>query len=266
MRSVPLSTATDAARFGGKAADLSRALAHGLPVPTGFALDANLVEDLARGEAEDELRALAAVLPSRLAVRSSGIGEDSSRASFAGQHRTSLNVVSAELRGAVSRVWESAHSSAALAYRARLGLPTSSIRMAVVLQPMLAADVAGVLFTRHPGTGADERVVEAAWGLGEAVVSGLVTPDLFRLARDGAVLETRLGVKDLLVCCAETSGTEQRETSELDARRACLSERQLRELAELTRLCETIFEGPRDLEWAYVGSRLFLLQCRAVTQ
>ena len=133
--------------------------------------------------------------PAPLAVRSSAVGEDSEEASFAGQHLTCLNVRSAaDGVAAVAAIWRSAHSDSALAYRRRLGL-TDSPRIAVVVQQLVDADCAGVLFTRNPLDGADELVVEAAWGLGEAVVAGLVTPDRFRVARDGTVLERVAGTR-----------------------------------------------------------------------
>ena len=113
--------------------------------------------------------------PAPLAVRSSAVGEDSEEASFAGQHLTCLNVCSAVgVIEAVEAIWRSAHSDSALAYRRRLGV-RGSPRIAVVVQELVDADCAGVLFTRNPLDGADELVVEAAWGLGEAVVAGLVT-------------------------------------------------------------------------------------------
>src|ERR687894_488261 len=139
--------------------------------------------------AAGEVERAASLLRPPLAARSSAVGEDAHDASFAGQHLTCLNVPSAaEAVAAVSEIRRSAHEGAALVYRARLGV-TEPPRAAVVLQELVDADCAGVLFTRNPLDAADELVVEAAWGLGEAVVAGLVTPDRFRLRRDGSVLE-----------------------------------------------------------------------------
>lgn len=267
MRLAALRHAADAGQFGGKAAALSRGLARGLPVPEGFALDAELVEAIARGEQTSALDELAPLLGERVAVRSSGLDEDSAEASFAGQHKTLLNVgTGRELPRAIGEVWRSARDASALAYRRRLGLDVRSIRMAVLIQPMLAPEVAGVLFTRDPVSGADERVIEAAWGLGEVVVSGRITPDLFRVARGGALLEARIGDKDLALRCAPQGGTEERAIAPAVAARACLSELHLQALDALASRCEAAFEGARDLEWAFEHEQLFLLQCRSVTR
>jgi hypothetical protein len=128
------------------------------------------------------------MLAFRLVARSSAVGEDSEQASFAGQHLTRLNLRSEpELVDAVSAIWDSSRSPSALAYRERLGLPREP-RIAVVVQELVDADSAGVLFSRNPLDGSDELVIEAARGLGESVVAGLVTPDRVRLRRDGAVV------------------------------------------------------------------------------
>jgi pyruvate,water dikinase len=266
---APLEEAADPARFGGKAAGLSRALRAGLPVPRGFALSAEFVESIAE-RAPAALAALAEfarTLEPAVAVRSSAIGEDSQHASFAGQHKTVLNVASRTgLDVAVREVWLSARSPSALAYRARLGLSEDSIRIGVVLQPMLDPEVAGVLFTRNPTSGADERVIEAALGLGESVVMGLVTPDLYRVARGGRLLEARVGTKDVQVRPAPSGGTMECEVAAQLATQRCLTPDQLEALSGLASACERAFEGPRDLEWAFVKNRLYLLQCRAVTR
>ena len=258
----------DEATYGGKAAQLAAALRDGLPVPEGLAVSAELVEAAAAGEA----RALRAVeeaarsLRFPLAVRSSAVGEDSARASFAGQHVTRLNVRTPdELVDAVRAIVESARSESALSYRRRLGLDGAP-RMAVVVQELIDPDCAGVLFTCNPVDGADEILVEAAWGLGEAVVAGLVTPDRFRLARDGTVLERVAGLKDLAVALAPEGGTHVVPVQVERARALCLDDRRLSALARLAGRCERVVGGARDLEWAFAGDRLHLLQCRAVTR
>ena len=209
MRLAPLEESLDAELYGGKAAQLAIAVGAGLPVPSGVALSVELVESIAADApaAIAELVGTWPLPPAPLAVRSSAVGEDSEEASFAGQHLTCLNVRSAaDGVAAVAAIWRSAHSDSALAYRRRLNL-TDSPRIAVVVQQLVDADCAGVLFTRNPLDGADELVVEAAWGLGEAVVAGLVTPDRFRVARDGTVLERVAGTKDLAVSLAPHGGT-----------------------------------------------------------
>ena len=254
--------------FGGKAAQLAAAVRAGLPVPPGLALSTELVEALAAGDsaASVELEQAWPLLRPPLAVRSSALDEDSEAASFAGQHLTSLNVRTAtDAAAAVKLIWRSAHGESAVAYRRRLGV-AGRPQIAVLLQELVEADCAGVLFTRNPVDGADELVVEASWGLGEAVVAGLVTPDRFRISRNGTVLERVAGAKDLAVTVAPEGGTRQVAVAGERVRRLCLDDRQLADLAHLARACEGVFTGARDLEWAFAGNELYLLQCRAVTR
>jgi pyruvate, water dikinase len=253
--------------FGGKAAQLGAAVARGLLVPQGVALSWSLVESLACDDTE--LRALAArlmdALPAPLAVRSSAVGEDSAGASFAGQHQTRLGVFSAaELAEAIRGVHASAFTAGALAYRQRLGIHEPP-RMGIVVQRLVQAECAGVLFTRNPMTGSDERVIEAAWGLGEAVVAGLVTPDRFRLDREGTVLERAPGEKDVALRLVPGGVREEAVDSEL-VHRPCLDEPVLAELNQLARRCERAFGPDLDIEWAFDGAELHLLQHRPITR
>jgi pyruvate,water dikinase len=268
VRLAPLEESLDPELYGGKAAQLAVAMGAGLPVPPGLALSVELVEAIVAGSpaAIAELESTWPLLPGPLALRSSAVGEDSEAASFAGQHVTVLNVsTAADAAAAVEAVWLSAHAEAALAYRRRLGL-SGAPRIGAVVQELVDAECAGVLFTCNPIDGADELVVEAAWGLGEAVVAGLVTPDRFRLARDGTVLERVAGYKDLAVSLAREGGTQEVSVPDERARAFCLDDRQLGELGRLAERCERVFAGARDLEWAFAGEALYLLQCRAVTR
>ncbi|MEO7035209.1 MAG: PEP/pyruvate-binding domain-containing protein [Polyangiaceae bacterium] len=199
-------------------------------------------------------------------MRSSAVGEDSASASFAGQHETVLNVREPEaLLAAVRRVYDSARTSAALGYRQKLGL-AGEPRMAVVVQALVPAVSSGILFTRHPISGADERVIEAAWGLGEIVVAGLVTPDRYRLARGGQVLERTAGDKDLAIVWDEAGGTREIAVEPERISALCLSDAQLARLEQLAQACEAAFGGTQDLEWSFAQGELFLLQRRAITR
>lgn len=196
-----VAVALDESQFGGKAVGLGAALRAGLPVPEGMALPELLVAAVAAGDpaAAAGLSRVRDSLPGPLAVRSSCVGEDSAAATFAGQHLTRLNVRSLDqLIEAVAAVWRSGCSESALAYRRKLGLEGAP-RMGAVVQRLLDPEVSGVLFTRHPVTGADERVIEATWGLGEAVVQGLVIPDSYRLSPGGEVLERSPGSKPVTI-------------------------------------------------------------------
>ena len=269
---TPLAEAVDGALFGGKAVQLGAAIRGGLPVPGGYALSADLVEAVTRGvggataeieRASDEL--------GLMAVRSSALDEDSSDASFAGAHLSVLGVLGRDATlAAVAAVHESGRLAGAQGYRHRLGLAPSS-RMAIVLQTLVDADVGGVLFTRHPVTGADERIVEASWGLGEAVVAGLVTPDRYRMARGGRELERSLGDKDLAIRPRDTADgaapTEEVPVPSAKAGMYCLGDADLAALDDLASRCDEVYGSTgHDLEFAFRDGELFLLQRRPITR
>lgn len=261
--------------LGGKAVHLASALRAGLPVPNGVALPFALADAIAadqHGVLASARRMLAEALElgRGVAVRSSAVGEDGASASFAGQHLTVLGLNSVEaVIDAIRRVRASASAPSALAYRARMSV-TGEVRVGVVIQELVDAECAGVLFTRNPMTGADERVIEAAWGLGESVVSGLVVPDRYRVARDGRVLECTPGLKDVALRPQGSSGggTAEAAVDERLARALCLDEARIARLHALAERCEAIFGSAQDLEWAFTArprDELFLLQRRAIT-
>ena len=265
---VSLEKARDDALFGSKAVSLGEAARAGLPLPPGVALAGSVVEAVASGD-EGAIETVAkAVRPlgGPLAVRSSAVDEDGADASFAGQHLTLLNVPSAnEVGTALREIWWSANSDSAITYRQRVGLFVRP-SVGVVVQALLDPDVAGVMFTQNPVTGADERVIEASWGLGEAVVAGLVIPDSFRVARSGEVLERRAGMKKVAIRTLPEGGTVERDVDPELVERLCLDDGQLAELSGLAGRCEQVYGPARDIEWAFAGGSLYLLQCRAVTR
>ena len=262
---TPLEDAADEAAFGGKAAQLAAALTAGLPVPGGFALDWEVVRGGTTGQLD--LCDLVSVLtPGPWAVRSSAVGEDSESASFAGTHLSVLGVTgAAEVVDAVRRVHGSAADPSAIAYREQHGLD-SAPRMAVVLQEMVASEVAGVLFTRHPVTGARERLVEASWGLGEIVVSGQVTPDQYRIASDGTPLGCTVGEKDVALRLGPDGSVVEHQVDPRLVEARCLDDARLQALHELAEACDEVFGVPdHDIEFAFTRERLFLLQRRPIT-
>ena len=265
---VPLVKAQETALFGSKAVGLGQAIRDGLPVPPGIALSGAIVEAVAAGNdrAIKQVAKTARPLGGPLAVRSSAVDEDGAEASFAGQHLTLLNVPSSEhLDAALSEIWWSANSDSAISYRKRVGLFTRP-SVAVVVQRLLDPDTAGVMFTRNPVTGADERMIEASLGLGEAVVAGLVIPDSYRLDRETNVLESRPGLKRIAIRRREGGGTFEEEVPAAAVERPCLSEDDLAALGELATRCEDVYGSGRDIEWAIADGTLYLLQCRAVTR
>lgn len=202
-----------------------------------------------------------------VAVRSSATAEDLPGASFAGQQATSLNVRDPDaLLGAVRRCWASLWSARAIAYRQRQGFHHDRVAVAVVVQQLVPAEVAGVLFTANPVTGArDEMVVNAALGLGEAVVGGLITPDSFALDRETlTVRERQTGRQEVETVLAER-GTTERPLDPDQAARPTLNDAQLARLGEVGLAIERHFGGPQDIEWAYADGRLWVLQARPIT-
>jgi pyruvate,water dikinase len=226
------------------------------------------VERVAAGNvtAGKQVAALANLLAMPLAARSSAVGEDGAAASFAGQHATKLGITSEEaLVQAVREVAASAHTPAALAYRARFGI-AGRPRMGVVVQQLVSASVAGVMFTQDPVSGARELVIEASWGLGEIVVSGEVVPDRYRIARSGAVIERCAGQKDIAVHVDPRGATVRRSIEPAEASRLCLTDAHLAELVTLANRCDGLMGAPADIEWAFRDQQLLVLQMRPLTR
>ncbi|MET8299953.1 rifamycin-inactivating phosphotransferase [Micromonospora sp. NPDC005211] len=200
------------------------------------------------------------------AVRSSATAEDLPAASFAGQQDTYLNVVgTSEVLRHVSRCWASLFTERAVTYRRRHGIDDRAVEMAVVVQRMVFPDVAGVMFTADPVTG-DRTVVsvEAGFGLGEALVSGLVNPDVLTV-RDGAVVARTIGAKSREVRAAPGGGTRETPVDPARQARPALTDAQAVRLAALGRLIEARFGRPQDIEWALTGDDVHILQSRPIT-
>src|ERR671921_491591 len=202
-----------------------------------------------------------------VAVRSSATTEDLPGASFAGQQATLLNVRREdELLDAVRRCWGSLWSARAIAYRERQGFRHDRAAIAVVVQRLVPAEVSGVLFTANPVTGArDEIVINAALGLGEAIVGGLTTPDSFTLDRTTlAVRERQTGRQEVETVLTE-HGTTERPLDPERTIQPALADAQLVQLAEIGMNVEQHFGSPQDIEWAYAGGRFWVLQARPIT-
>lgn len=291
--------ATDLAVAGGKAVNLGRMVATGLPVPPGFVITTRaydmvvsineLESFIARaresGSGADVHDAFSgATIPPDLeqeivaayrrlgggsvAVRSSATTEDLPGAAFAGQHETLLGIADeAGLLKAIRSCWASLWSERAIAYRQQRGLAHEPISLAVIVQRMVAAESAGVLFTANPVTGArNETVIDATSGLGEALVSGLVTPDHFVVRRgrwSWRIVERRRGQHDLEVRTARHGGIES--IAVRPRVNLVLSDDDLRRLARLGQEVARLLGSPQDIEWALTGDQLHLLQARPIT-
>jgi rifampicin phosphotransferase len=241
-------TPGDRVRVGGKAFNCARLKQAGFPVPDGVVMSADATD--AEIEAPAGVPWLDTVpAGTRFAVRSSGIGEDSAGHSFAGLHETRLNVDRHQLVEAVLACRRSGASDQARAYRQARQLGGDEVRIAVLVQRMVPSVTSGVAFTINPITGADELVINAAPGLGEALVSGLIDPDEFRMSkRDGTVLSSRPG----------SSGTGTPGVSTLSAS-------QLATLGALLARIERHYGSPQDVEWCHDGGQFWIVQSRPVT-
>jgi phosphoenolpyruvate synthase/pyruvate phosphate dikinase len=263
--------AHDPAMTGGKAASLSR-LAAGHRVPPGFvvAIPGAALERDARAvvtAAYRRLGEITGVADPAVAVRSSAVDEDGAQASFAGQHDTYLNVSGAEqVWWAIARCVASFAGERALAYRRRAGLPDAPARAAVLVQWLVPADAAGVVFSVNPVTGArDEVVVNAAWGLGESVVAGTVTPDAIVVGRDDLGVRAHDVADKRAMTVAVPGGTREVPVPGCLARVPAVDAAQACAAARLAVALECEAGAPVDIEVAWSGGEIFLLQCRPIT-
>ncbi|MFB9238769.1 rifamycin-inactivating phosphotransferase [Plantactinospora siamensis] len=200
------------------------------------------------------------------AVRSSATAEDLPSASFAGQQDTYLNVLGPDaVLAHVRRCWASLFTERAVTYRQRAGIDHRTVRMAVVVQRMVVPDAAGILFTADPVTGnRTVSSIDASFGLGEALVAGLVNPDVFTV-RDGAVLSRTIGDKQRAVLAAPGGGTREQAIEPARQRQPALTDAQAVRLAELGRRIEAHFGRPQDIEWCRVGDDFRIVQSRPIT-
>ena len=291
---------------GGKALNLGIMSSGGLPVPGGFCVTteayrlvvADRLDDLmgklaeatdsdaVAAAAEEARRRVLAVEPPHelrseiaehyralgddepVAVRSSATAEDLAYASFAGQQDTYLNVIgSAALLDAVRRCWASLWTDRAVSYRNANGIDHRSVTLAVVVQHMIEAAAAGVMFTANPVTGSrNETVIDASPGLGEAVVSGAVNPDHFVVSSiDHSIVMSRLGDKRIMITSVPGGGTVHHELPDRSSE-ASLDDRQLRQLVDLGQRVQQLYGAPQDTEWALDSAgKFWLTQARPIT-
>jgi pyruvate,water dikinase len=285
---------------GGKGASLSKMRAAGMAVPDGFVVTAAAFESsLSDRGVLDQVRKLAAseggsvdqikrlVLGTPLseplrnqvaiayaalgpdvfvAVRSSACAEDGDVASFAGQQETFLNVRGTDqVLQRVVECWASFFSERAIFYRQRKG-SLADLGMAVVIQEQIGSEKSGVIFTTDPIRGrSDQMVIEAAFGLGEALVSGMVTPDNYVARRDGRLKKAHVGRQDQMIVRDAAGGTATLDLDPDVATRQVLDEEEIARLVEIGLRLEAEFGSPQDVEWAIEGEDLYVLQSRPIT-
>jgi pyruvate,water dikinase len=201
-----------------------------------------------------------------VAVRSSATAEDLPDASFAGQQETFLNVQREALLDRVRECWASLFSERAIYYRNRQGFPHDEVDIAVVVQRMVDAEKSGVLFTSHPSTGEPRAIVEAAWGLGEGVVSGAVSPDNYVIDREtGAVVDATVADKKTMFVRGADGTTTEEAVPDGRREERVLSGAELADLVAVGDRVEDHYGEPQDVEWAMRDGEIFMLQSRPIT-
>lgn len=296
-------TVADSSILGSKAASLVRIMRAGLPTPGGFVLAVTFFEpwmaqlrghprwrDLTAAAPEDLPGACAALKTAcesfrldagqsaaiamalegfspgmRFAVRSSSPEEDLDTASFAGAYETVLDVARERLEAAVRRCFASALDARIALYKRQMGLPLDKTSIAVIVQRQLASEVAGVAFSINPlNNDHDEALLNANWGQGESVVSGQVSPDSFVVDKTSArVLSRTLGSKEISFYLQADGGVVARQDPRRDS--FCLDDRQVVEVIDVVKRLEAAYGLPVDVEWAFEGRQLHLLQVRPIT-
>ncbi|MDD1715570.1 MAG: phosphoenolpyruvate synthase, partial [Methanolinea sp.] len=202
-----------------------------------------------------------------VAVRSSATAEDLPDASFAGQQETYLNIKGEKrLIEAVQKCWASLYGGRAIYYRSRQGFDHRSVNIAVVVQELVNSEKAGVMFTSHPVTGEETTIIEGSWGLGEAVVSGSVSPDNYVFdQRTEKVTDRLIADKKIQIVSVGDHGTKTMEVPADKRNASVLSDEEVRRLATFGKIAETHYGIPQDVEWAIVGETFYILQSRPIT-
>ncbi len=203
-----------------------------------------------------------------VAVRSSATAEDLPGMSFAGQMETYLNIRGeAQVLEAVKRCWASLWTARAIGYRVLRGIEFEGLNLAVVIQELVPAEAAGIMFTADALTGRSDRVtINAAWGLGEAVVGGKVTPDTYTVDKiSGKVVQQQISQKDRM-SVPNVKGTQEQPVPEDQRSRAVLKPSQAAGLARMGVKIEELYQQPMDIEWALEHGRFFILQARPITR
>jgi pyruvate,water dikinase len=271
IRSFSELTADELSSAGGKGGSLARLYQAGYPVPDGFViLPAAFVADELAPEAWAQVRSHLESLrgggETAFAVRSSAMSEDSAQASFAGEFETVLNLYADEdIRRAIHTVYASRQNERVQAYSQAKGMDTAH-EIAVIVQVLVHAESAGVLFTANPVTGQrDQAMISAAWGLGEAIVGGMVTPDTIVVEKETGRVLTRETADKQVMTVRLGSGTEEQAVPEDKRTAPVLSDAQAAELVRFGVQIEALYGMPMDIEWTLAEDRFAIVQARPIT-
>ncbi|AMR45629.1 PEP/pyruvate-binding domain-containing protein [Bacillus subtilis] len=291
MYSVLFRQAEESSQLAGaKGMNLIKLTKHGLPVPDGFIIQTNalarFMEDNQLQETSENVESgiisgtFSVELKNELtssfyklresyrsvAVRSSSASEDLEGASFAGQYETYLNIkTEEEFLAKVKECWASFFSGRVSSYKKKMNNQIAEPLMGIVVQGLIDSEISGVIFSRNPVTHDDrELLISASYGLGEAVVSGSVTPDTFIVNKSSFEIQKEIGAKEIYMESA-AEGIAEKETSEDMRSRFCLTDEQVIELAEITKKTEDLYGYPVDIEFGIADHQIYLLQARPIT-
>ncbi|MGE5398154.1 MAG: phosphoenolpyruvate synthase, partial [Chitinophagales bacterium] len=227
-----------------------------------------VIEDTAiPKEIEDQIASYITLLGEKnaYAVRSSATAEDLPNVSFAGQHDTYLNTGKDSILKNISRCWASLFTDRAIIYRMQNGFDHRKVFLSVVIQRMVFPLAAGIMFTADPVTSNRKVVsIDAGFGLGEALVSGLVNPDIYKV-REGKIIDKKISAKKLAIYASEKGGTQKREIDPQRQNEQALTDDQLLQLADLGRKIESCFGSPQDIEWCLYEGSFYIVQSRPIT-
>lgn len=259
-------------QVGGKGGSLGEMTQAGIPVPPGFVITTEVYQqyhsacDIPDTLQTDILQKFDELKLDRVAVRSSAIAEDSADTSWAGQFETILNVGRDNLIDAIYECWRSASSDIVKGYAEHNQVSEDKLALAVVVQQMIASDVAGVAFCKNPVTGDEHEImIEACWGLGEMLVQGMVTPDNYIINKTDLSIKARqVSTQDKKLVSTE-SGTAEVDVDADEKGEQKLSDDKIKELSELVMKIEQHYGSPQDIEWALANDKLYILQSRPIT-
>ncbi|MDB5161143.1 MAG: ppsA [Candidatus Saccharibacteria bacterium] len=253
---IDLGRAEDLKSVGGKALALGQLLRAGFNVPSGFVLPAN-----SEAAIENVLERFDKLGADYVAVRSSGVSEDSKDAAWAGQFDTFVNVTKKDLIEKIEKCRQSGKSARARSYALQKDIPAGEV--AVIVQQMIQGDVSGIAFSVNPITkNSDEVVIEAGYGLNEAIVSGEITPDTYILNKSGGDLQKHVANQTKKLSL--TNGANEWVTLD-DGDAQKLTDKQIQEVSGVVQKLEEHFKFPVDMEWTIASGKLFILQSRPIT-
>lgn len=202
-----------------------------------------------------------------VAVRSSATAEDSLAASWAGELESYLNVTKKELLDSVKKCWSSLFTPRAIFYRFEKKMDKQKVSVAVVIQKMVQSEISGIAFTVHPVTkDYDQMIIEAGYGLGEAIVGGMITPDSYvvhKIEKD--ILDKNISEQEMMIVKKGAKGTMEAKVPKAKRDKQKLSDKQVSVLAEICKIIEKHYGKPQDIEWALEKGKFYIVQSRPIT-